>query len=200
MRKQRCIRDDNGPHPIEEYWSIRQRGGRKRSGKRRGPGRGAAKYFLQGSGRGIIQDEPLLAGGTVGTAAVKMGQGVNTKIIQVAAEDLGEGDPEKIEIEDETVFSNGEKSYISWNDLIQSAYEKRVNLSAQAHYATPGISYDAARGKGQPFGYHVIGTAITEVTLDCLRGAYEIDSVHAVHDGGNCVKSWHPGDPSVFRP
>ncbi len=39
-------------------------------------------------------------------------------------------------------------------------------------------------GKGQPFGYHVIGTAITEVTLDCLRGTYEIDSVHAVYDGG----------------
>jgi xanthine dehydrogenase large subunit len=59
-----------------------------------------------------------------------------------------------------------------------------VNLSAQAHYATPGIYFDKAKEKGEPFAYHAYGTALCEVTVDCLRGTYEIDSVKAVHDLG----------------
>ena len=30
----------------------------------------------------------------------------------------------------------------------------------------------ASAGKGEPFAYHVFGTAVVEVTLDCLRGTY----------------------------
>jgi xanthine dehydrogenase large subunit len=59
-----------------------------------------------------------------------------------------------------------------------------VSLSEHAHYATPGIHFDASREKGHPFAYHVYGTAITVVTLDCLRGRYEVDAVKVVHDGG----------------
>ena len=35
--------------------------------------------------------------------------------------------------------------------------------------------------------YHVYGTAIVEVTLDCLRGVYDIDSVKIVHDLGRSI-------------
>ncbi|GAF93996.1 unnamed protein product, partial [marine sediment metagenome] len=31
------------------------------------------------------------------------------------------------------------------------------------------------------------GTAITVATVDCLRGTYEIDAVHVVHDFGNSM-------------
>jgi xanthine dehydrogenase large subunit len=62
-----------------------------------------------------------------------------------------------------------------------------VSLSAQAHYATPHLHFDKATGKGIPFAYHAVGTAIAEVTLDLLRGTLQVDSVRLVHDAGQSL-------------
>ena len=43
--------------------------------------------------------------------------------------------------------------------------------------------------KGHPFAYHVYGTAIVGVTVDCLRGIYEIDYVNACHDFGTSMNT-----------
>ena len=64
---------------------------------------------------------------------------------------------------------------------------KRINLSAKGHYATPVIHFDKTIEKGHPFAYHVYGTAIIRATVDCVRGIYEIDAVHAVHDAGTSI-------------
>jgi xanthine dehydrogenase large subunit len=74
-----------------------------------------------------------------------------------------------------------------WSTLVAAAHLARIDLSAHAFYATPGIHFDKAREKGRPFAYHVYGTAIVEVTLDVLRGTSEIDAVRLVHDGGNLI-------------
>ncbi|MCK4807366.1 MAG: molybdopterin-dependent oxidoreductase, partial [Candidatus Aegiribacteria sp.] len=60
-------------------------------------------------------------------------------------------------------------------------------LSSQAHYATPGLHFDKSSEKGRPFAYHVSGTAVTEVTLDRLRGIFSVDSVKIVHDAGESI-------------
>lgn len=182
--------------------------------------------------------------GTVGvsTGAVEMGQGVNSKMLQVAAKSFGIA-PEKIklestnttrvantspsaasstadlngkalldacnqiknrlfdfikteltddegadiEIRNEVVYINDEASVFNWRNLVQQAFMKRINLSAKGHYATPIINFDKTLEKGHPFAYHVYGTALTTVTVDCLRGTYEIDSVKAVHDFGSSI-------------
>ena len=72
---------------------------------------------------------------------------------------------------------------------MQLAYAKRVGLSAHGHYATPDIHFDKTKEKGHPFAYHVYGTAITTVTVDCLRGTYEFDSVKLVHDFGSSMNT-----------
>ena len=64
---------------------------------------------------------------------------------------------------------------------------ERVALSENAHYATPVIHFDKTKEKGHPFAYHVYGTAITTVTVDCLRGIYEIDAVKIAHDFGKSM-------------
>ena len=92
--------------------------------------------------------------------------------------------PDAVTINNEVIYLNGRKSELGWDKLINEAYKSRINLSAQAHYATPDIFFDKKKEKGKPFAYHVFGVAITEVTLDCLRGIYEIDSVKIVHDVG----------------
>nr|VFJ71685.1 MAG: xanthine dehydrogenase large subunit [Candidatus Kentron sp. FW] len=101
-----------------------------------------------------------------------------------AARQLGHERPDAIEIKDEAVYSRGEPTDLRWEKLISDAYFNRINLSAQAHYATPGIYFDKESNKGKPFAHHVFGVALIETTVDCLRGTYQIDSVKVVHDSG----------------
>jgi xanthine dehydrogenase large subunit len=100
---------------------------------------------------------------------------------------LNVNDSSKIEIIDELVYLNSSKTKITWNELIKTANMKRVSLSSQSFYATPGIHFDKTKEKGKPFAYHSYGTAIIEATIDCLRGSYKIDSVKAVHDFGKSL-------------
>jgi len=94
-----------------------------------------------------------------------------------------------IEIKNEIVYNNKKKTKLNWNDLVKQTNLKRVNLSSHSFYATPEINFDRKKEKGNPFAYHVYGTAIIEVTVDCLRGIYKFDSVKVVHDFG---KSFNP--------
>lgn len=104
-----------------------------------------------------------------------------------AAKEMGVPDKNKITIVDEKILYKDKETDWSWKRLVETAYLSRVGLSAQAFYATPGIGFNRDKEKGHPFAYHVFGTAITEVTLDCLRGRYDINSVKIVHDLGRPV-------------
>lgn len=177
----------------------------------------------------------------VSTGGVEMGQGLNTKMLQIVTETFGirpnrvriestntlrvantsptaasagadlngkalqmacnallsrllkvaenELNTDKLQINDEFLFANDKATEISWKDLVMKAHVMRVALSENAHYATPTIHYDKTKEKGHPFAYHVYGTSIHEVTVDCLKGTYEFDGINIVHDFG---KSMNP--------
>jgi xanthine dehydrogenase large subunit len=108
------------------------------------------------------------------------------RVKPVAAE-LLKTSADGIEIKDGTVWSDGKTTDLTWNKLVLESYFRRVNLSEHAHYATPDINFNPALEKGHPFAYHVYGTAITTVTIDCLRGIYDVDSVRIVHDFGTTM-------------
>ena len=123
---------------------------------------------------------------------------LNGKAVQMACNNLVErltkvatdmlsSKEKSISFKDDVVFVEGKKSTLSWEDLIAEAMLRRVSLSENAHYATPIIHFDKTKEKGHPFAYHVYGTAITIVTVDCIRGIYEVDSVKIVHDFGKTM-------------
>lgn len=178
----------------------------------------------------------------VSTGAVEMGQGVNTKMLQIAAQNFALK-PERIKLEttnttrvantsptaasagadlngqalqiacaaillrlrkfiqkefkvehieavnlhNEWVYVDGEKTDWSWEKLVSNAFLARIQLSEKGHYATPRVKFDKTIEKGHPFAYHVYGTAITEVTVDCVRGIYDFDAVNIVHDFGQSM-------------
>ena len=96
-------------------------------------------------------------------------------------------DDKKIEIKNAKVWVESIESDLDWNTLINKAHWKKVNLTENGHYATPMIHFDKSIEKGHPFAYHVYGVAISEVTVDCLRGIYDIDAVKIVHDFGQSM-------------
>ncbi|TAE29630.1 MAG: xanthine dehydrogenase [Cytophagales bacterium] len=122
---------------------------------------------------------------------------LNGKALQLACETLmerlltvarGKFGP-TTSLRDEQVYQNDTPTGLFWNELILEAYQQRVNLSEHAHYATPGIHYDPTIEKGHPFAYHVYGTAIIGVTVDCRRGTYTVDSVKVTHDFGQSMNT-----------
>ncbi|WP_299461387.1 molybdopterin cofactor-binding domain-containing protein [uncultured Microscilla sp.] len=102
----------------------------------------------------------------------------------VAAEELDLTSVTGVTVREGWVHVQGQKTDLDWNTLVLQAFLKRVSLSEVGHYATPRIHFDQSKEKGHPFAYHVYGTAITEVTVDCIRGTYEFDAVKIVHDFG----------------
>ena len=109
---------------------------------------------------------------------------LNERLRKVAAEELGESDLSAITFSNEKVFYEGEPASLTFSGLVKKAYNLKISLTAQAHHSTPEIYFDTKTNKGHPFAYHVYGSAIVQVTLDCLRGTYEFDSVKVVHDFG----------------
>lgn len=135
----------------------------------------------------IVNTSPSAASATAdlnGKAVVMACTTIINRLKKVAAEFL-HTDLQMIEFRNEYIWLKGRQTDIDWKKLVMMAYVNRVSLSEHAHYTTPEIDFDHVKEKGNPFAYHVYGTAFTIVTLDCLRGIYQLEEVNLVHDIGS---------------
>jgi xanthine dehydrogenase large subunit len=77
----------------------------------------------------------------------------------------------------------GGESY-PWERVVSWAWQARVSLSSTGFYATPGIVWDRAQGRGRPFLYFAYGAAVSEVVIDSLTGEHRILRADLLHDTG----------------
>ncbi len=76
---------------------------------------------------------------------------------------------------------------IAFERIVDRAYMKQVQLSAQGFYRTPGIGYDKSKGKGKPFYYFAYGAAVSEVEVDGFSGMKRVTCVDILHDVGESL-------------
>ncbi len=102
----------------------------------------------------------------------------------VAAQMLGAA-PEEVVFEDGVVYSRARSEQRTpFAKVTAQAYLAQVSMSATGYYRTPGIHYDRAAGKGNPFHYFAYGAAVVEVELSGLTGEHRLRRVDILHDCG----------------
>lgn len=138
----------------------------------------------------VANTSPSAASATAdlnGKAVADACQQIMQQLIATVVELKELKETDEVKVLEEHVLINGNKSDLNWEFVVQQAFMKRKNLSAKGHYATPKINFNKTTEKGHPFAYHVYGTAITTVTVDGIRGKYEIDEVNVMHDFGTSM-------------
>jgi xanthine dehydrogenase large subunit len=119
-----------------------------------------------------------------GAAVARACAQIRSELAQVASDTLG------CPVE-QIAFENGRVSHglrsIAFGEIVERAYLARRPLFAAAHYATPHIWFDRARGQGEPFLYYAYGAAVSEVEVDVFTGQYELCRVDILHDVGHSL-------------
>ncbi len=150
----------------------------------------------------------------VNHGGTEMGQGLHTKIRQIAAECLGISldavrvmptRTDKVPNTSATAASastdlNGAavadacRQILArlkpigdgpFHEIVEAAYQRRIPLFAQGYYRTPNLDYNPATGQGKPFHYFAYGAAVAEVEIDGFTGDSRILRVDILQDVGD---------------
>jgi len=103
----------------------------------------------------------------------------------IAALQLHGKTPDVVFADDHVFLRNAPDHRIAFAEVVMAAYNARVSLSATGFYRTPGLSWDAASGRGQPFYYFAFGAAVSEVEVCGYTGVHKLLRVDLLHDVGN---------------
>jgi xanthine dehydrogenase molybdopterin binding subunit len=76
---------------------------------------------------------------------------------------------------------------VAFEEVVRQAYLARVSLSAMGYYATPGIGWDRAAGRGKPYHYFTYGAAASEVEVDGFTGMMRVLRTDILHDVGESI-------------
>ena len=119
-----------------------------------------------------------------GKAAEDAARQIKNKLIEFLA-DKYEINPSQI------VFSAGQVHLADrskpFADVINEAYQARIQLWSDGFYATPKIHWDKDNMKGRPFYYFAYGAAVSEVVIDTLTGEWKLLRGDLLHDAGNSI-------------
>ncbi|KAG9349147.1 hypothetical protein JZ751_029470 [Albula glossodonta] len=160
-------------------------------------GVGFSKWFYnQGAALvNIFKDGSVL----VSHGGTEMGQGLNTKAIQIASRVLkvpmalihiketctGNDACEKLMKRLEPVMKEYPK--YSWPQWIVEAYCQRISLSATGFFMGPYTSVDWEKSEGMAYYYFTFGACCSEVEIDCLTGDHKNIRTDVVMDVGRSL-------------
>ncbi|MEO0586248.1 MAG: xanthine dehydrogenase molybdopterin binding subunit [Planctomycetota bacterium] len=135
-----------------------------------------------------------------GAAALEACNQLRARLAGVAAEMLAEPDTGLAAEPEAMVFADGvvrdqrrPGREVRFEEVVTNAYEQRVSLGERGFYATPGIEFNRATGKGVPFRYFTTGAACSEVLIDRFTGEMVVTRLDLIMDLGR------PINPGIDR-
>jgi xanthine dehydrogenase molybdopterin binding subunit/xanthine dehydrogenase small subunit len=76
---------------------------------------------------------------------------------------------------------------VTFAEVVRQAYMERISLSATGYYATPGLGWNRAAGRGKPFHYFACGASVSEVEVDGFTGMTRVLRADILHDVGDSI-------------
>jgi xanthine dehydrogenase large subunit len=140
-----------------------------------------------------------------GSAAVEACRKIKERLVACASEYFASQNkssfsPENIVFKDGRIIDNrySKNCEISFEELVQIAFTKRISLGERGFYATPKLQFNWESGpekigQGQPYSYFTNGCAVAEVLIDKFTGATLVSQVDILMDIGN------PINPGIAR-
>ncbi|MGB6242234.1 MAG: xanthine dehydrogenase molybdopterin binding subunit [Castellaniella sp.] len=119
-----------------------------------------------------------------GKAAEDAALTLRTRLADFAVRKYG-GKAEDVTFAWRQVSVNGKT--LPFAQLVEEAYWDRVQLWSDGFYKTPGISWDKATCRGNPFFYYAFGAAVSEVVVDTLTGEWKLLRADILHDAGASI-------------
>jgi len=119
-----------------------------------------------------------------GKAAQDAARQIRSRLAQFAATKFG-GRPDDVVFANDTVKVSG--NVIAFPELIQQAYQARIQLWSDGFYATPKLHWDRRTMNGRPFLYFAYGAAVSEVIVDTLTGEWKLTRADLLHDAGESI-------------
>jgi xanthine dehydrogenase large subunit len=119
-----------------------------------------------------------------GKAAQDAARQIRARLAQFAAARFG-GSADEVAFAQDTVTVPGVA--IAFPELVQQAYQARIQLWSDGFYATPRLHWDRRTMNGRPFFYFAYGAAVSEVIVDTLTGEWKLTRADLLHDAGESI-------------
>jgi xanthine dehydrogenase large subunit len=119
-----------------------------------------------------------------GKAGEDAARQIKRRLAEFAAGKFG-GDAASVVFTDDKVRVNG--AVLPFAELVQQAYQARVQLWSDGFYATPKLHWDRRTLTGRPFYYFAYGAAVSEVSVDTLTGEWKLLRADLLHDAGTSI-------------
>ncbi len=121
-----------------------------------------------------------------GAAVARACETIVDRMRVVAAGILGLDDPALLCFRAGRVSAPGTRE-LHFSELARACWASQVSLASTGYYATPGIKYDPAIGRGRPFFYFAFGGSIAEVEVCGLTGEFRVRRIDILHDVGDSL-------------
>jgi CO/xanthine dehydrogenase Mo-binding subunit len=140
-------------------------------------------YYCNDSGPTVASRTTAIGGRAAQMVAGKLHQ----RLKEIAAEMLSSS-VDEVETSNASYYArNKTQQVVSFLDIVQSAYEKGLELNVHDTFTAPKCEYDPETSQGTTYLQYTYGAVTAEVEVDTETGKIQVDKMVAAYDVGKAI-------------